>query len=128
MQTTILTKTNTDNMSDALRAIYSDADLMLWWLARPATLRDKLARARQALATARAPQGKFGLDSVPADVITAITAFFVACKDVATPVLEHVAKARGAGLSWSEVWAFLPVEFDSLGFGPGDATILGIEV
>jgi hypothetical protein len=127
MTTTILTITKTDNMDAAMRAIYSDPALMMWWLYRPATVRDRMERARLARRTAASPQGRFGLADVPVTVAVAIDAFLATYQEMVAPLRKYVLDARSAGASWAEVWALMPVEFDHLGFGRGDATLLDIK-
>ena len=100
----ILTATQTDNLCDAMAAIYTDSELMLWWLARPAALRDKLARAQLALQTARAPRGRFGLDVVPADVLAVIEAFEAACRRDADAIATGLRAARARKSRSARFW------------------------
>jgi hypothetical protein len=128
MPSTILTITKTNSMDAAMRAIYSDPALMMWWLNRSPTVRDRIARARLASRTAESPQGRFGLADVPVSVAVAIGAFLSTCEEIVVPLRQYVLDARASGMAWAEVWALMPLEFDYLGFGKGDAVLLGIKV
>lgn len=113
----------TSDMTEAFHAIYTDSEMMHLWLATAPTLRAKLDRARTCYGTAVAPQGRFGLSEVPADVLALIEAFMHELETRVAPVRQTVRALRVQGLTWDEVWGRLD---RAHGFGQGDSRLLGL--
>lgn len=113
----------TSSWTEAFHAIYTDSEMMLAYLGEARTLRAKLDRSLTCARTAADPRGRFGLETVPADVVDVIAAFRAALELRIAPVRAEVVELRARGLAWDEVWGIVD---RAHGFGPGDAVLLGV--
>jgi len=122
----VLAATGAANVREALRAIYTDARLMSWWLSEPATLRDRAARAVHCRRIAEDPRGRYGLPSAPegasAEVKAAIDEALAEVRRLTAGMRARIRRLRAAGHAWDTCWSWA----GEGGFGPGDAALLGL--
>lgn len=112
-----------DTATAAIRARYLSPSLTGAYLFDgAATLRERARRTNHVAYVAVAPQGRFGLVEVPAEVKVVIEAARVALEVEIAPIRARVIAMRADGFAWDEIWS----EFRGTGFGSGDSNLLGI--
>lgn len=120
----------TSDLTEAFRAIFTDSEMMLAWLASAPNLRGKLLRARHAYYVAENPRNRHGLtkSDIPESVLAAILAFEAECSRAAEPVRVAIREARADGQAWDTTWGIVWADdtLYAMGFGPGDSTLLGV--
>lgn len=125
------TMTNTAELTDAdwtarARAPYLDARATEARLARCATVRETLTRARWMLQIARNPGFRFGLtrEDVPAEVVATLVAAIEAAEEKARPLAVRMREVYAEYLAWDTTWGILDEGARELGFGYGDSALL----